>query len=403
MGIDMEVLFRACFFIFGALIGSFLNVCIVRLPKNESIVFPSSHCPQCKAKIAWFDNIPLVSFLLLAAKCRACRRPIPWHYFMVELLTAALFLWTYLVFGLAWVVIPSLVLTAGLIVATWVDLEWRIIPDEVSLGGIVVGLFLSALIPGIHKGPAVEILSMGSTVSFILAGSCMGLHLFKVLRRKMPFEREDKEIFIIGITLLGLQWGSIMLARSVPMLTVSFAALADAFQGVIIGGCSLWVTGLLGEIVITKRVVTEFDFKGIVDDPLALLADLRKHSYIDEQGNLQPAFREVKTVEKLKLSMAFEPKRKDIFEMIDAIDEGGVMGWGDVKLLAMAGAFLGWSLTVIAFFIAPFFGAAAGLVKMLRKQDTAIAYGPFLAMGILASLYWGDRVIRVVLQMYSTN
>jgi prepilin signal peptidase PulO-like enzyme (type II secretory pathway) len=299
--------------------------------------------------------------------------------------------------------VPALILASGLIVSTWVDLEWRIIPDEISLGGVMVGLVVSAFIPALHKGPAPEILMTGSAVSFILAGSCMGLHLFKIVRRKIPLEREDKEVFVVALSLLALQWGALIVAQHIPSLTASFAALADAFQGVVIGGCSLWVTGLLGEVVITKRVVTEYDFKGMVDDPKALLADLHSNSYVDGQGNLQPAFREVKAAEDLKLGPVFEVKRKEIFDMLYAVDEGGVMGWGDVKLLAAAGAFLGWQLACVAFFVAPFFGAVAGLFKMLRKQDTAIAYGPFLAIGILVSLYWGDSVIRWVLQMYSIN
>ncbi len=403
MLVDAEIFLRVSFFICGALIGSFLNVCIVRLPRSQSIVFPASHCPKCKKPIAWFDNIPIISYLLLRAKCRACRTHIPFRYFFVEHFTAIIFMWTYVLLGLSWSIIPALILLSGLIVASWVDIEWRIIPDEISVGGIAVGLLVSALIPGLHKGPATEVLLTGSTVSLILAGSCMGLHLIKILRRKLPFEREDKEIFAVGLTLLALQWTALVAARMIPGLAVYLSALADAFQGVIVGACSLWVTGLLGEVIITKRIVTEFDFKGIVDDPLALLADLQAHSYIDALGNLQPAFREVKVVGNLKLGHAFEPKRKDIFEMLYAVDEGGVMGWGDVKLLAMAGAFLGWQLACVAFFVAPFFGAVAGLVKMLRKQDTAIAYGPFLAMGIVVSLFWGDKVIRWVLQMYSIS
>jgi leader peptidase (prepilin peptidase)/N-methyltransferase len=85
------------------------------------------------------------------------------------------------------------------------------------------------------------------------------------------------------------------------------------------------------------------------------------------------------------------------------VDEGGVMGWGDVKFLAMAGAFLGWQLAVVAFFIAPFFGAFFGLIKIVRRQDSAIAYGPFLAVGILCSLFWGELITRWVLSMYGMN
>jgi len=400
---DIELFLRVLSFVFGALIGSFLNVCIVRMPKNESIVFPSSHCPQCKTAINWYDNIPLISFLILGAKCRSCKKPIPVRYFIVELLTAALFLGAYISFGLSWALVPACVLIGGLIVASFVDLDWRIIPDEISVGGMWVGLALSIIFPVLHKGPSSGVLWTGSMVSFILGGTCMALHLLKLFQRKMPMDEDDKKILLLGTAFLLLQWSLMTFARVLPCCSVPLAALADALQGAIIGACMLWATGLIGEVLITKRVVTEFDFKGMVDDPVALLKALEVAGYVDARGNLQRTFRDVKTAAGLKLVAEFEVKRADIFEMLQEVEEGGVMGWGDVKFLAMAGAFLGWQLAVVAFFIAPFFGAFFGLIKILRRQDSAIAYGPFLAVGILCSLFWGDLVIRWVMGMYGMN
>ena len=403
MTFDVEIFLRVLFFVFGALIGSFLNVCIVRLPKNESIVFPSSHCPQCKAPIHWYDNIPLISFLALGAKCRSCRKPIPARYFIVELLTAVLFLCSYMFFDLSLALVPAFTLIGALIVASFVDLDWRIIPDEISVGGMWAGLVLSVIFPALHKGVSFDVLLTGSMIAFILAGTCMALHLLKLFQRKMPMDNDDKKIFLLGTAFLALQWSLMTLAQAFSCCFVYFAALADALQGAIIGACVLWVTGLIGEVLITKRVVTEFDFKGMVDDPIALLKALEEVGYVDAQGNLQRMFRGVKTAADLKLTSAFEAKRGEIFEMLQAVDEGGVMGWGDVKLLAMAGAFLGWQLAVVAFFIAPFFGAFFGLIKMIRRQDSAIAYGPFLAVGILTSLFWGEAVIRWVMGRYGMN
>ena len=319
---------------------------------------------------------------------------------MVELLTAALFFFAYIVFGFSWVLVPAFVLIGLLVVASFVDLEWRIIPDEVSVGGMWVGFLLSMLIPALHKGPASEVLIVGSMVAFILGGTCMGLHLLKLFRFKIPVDGEDKKILLLGTAFLLLQWSLMTLAGVIPSCATSFAALADALQGAVIGACSLWVTGLIGEVLITKRVVTEFDFKGMVDDPLALMKALHGAGYVDAQGSLQSALRDVKTAAGLKLEPVFEDKRQEIFAMLQDVDQGGVMGWGDVKFLAMAGAFLGWQLALVAFFIAPFIGAVFGLIKVLRRQDTAIAYGPFLAVGIVASLFWGDMIIRWVMGMY---
>ncbi len=403
MALDPFVLMPVFFFIAGAIIGSFLNVCIVRLPQNASVVFPSSHCPACKAPIAWFDNIPLISFLVLKAKCRACKEKIAWRYFVVELLTACIFTFSYFWMGLSLALVPALVLMCCLIVASWVDLEWRIIPDEISVGGMWAGLALAMFIPGLHGAADADVLGIGSVVSFIMAAACALLYSVKILYKKLPFEKEDRDVFLLGAAFLVLQWAAQVLARFLPSYDAPLSALADALQGVIIGGCSLWVTGLIGEILITKRVVTVFDFKGMVDDPAGLMKVLCQAGYVDDRGNLQACFRDVKDVAALKLSGAFEDQRKDIFEMLQAVDEGGVMGWGDVKLLAMAGAFLGWQLAVAAFFIAPFFGAAVGVVKILRRQDTAIAYGPFLAIGIVISLYGGSALIRRLLMLYGVN
>ncbi len=397
---DIDGFLYLLFFSVGAIIGSFLNVCIVRMPRNESVVFPSSHCPRCQAAILWFDNIPLVSFLLLRARCRACRQPIPWRYFLVELLMAGFSLWTYARFGMSWALVPALVFVAGLIIASVVDIEWRIIPDEISVGGMWAGLALSYIFPALHKGPASGILGAGAWVAVILAAVCIALYLFRMFQHKLSLEPWDRNVLLLGALFLAGQWGAFTLASLFPCCHAGLFALADALQGAVIGACALWFTGLVGEIFISKRIVTPYDFKGVVEDPEGLLKSLERDGYVDAQGNLQPAFRAVKTAAGLRLPPGCEAKRAEIFEGIQAVDEGGVMGWGDIKLMAMAGAFLGWQLVGLAFFIAPFFGAAYGLIKIIRKQDTAIAYGPFLALAFIVCLYWGEILLRRITVMY---
>ncbi|HET6381644.1 MAG TPA: prepilin peptidase [candidate division Zixibacteria bacterium] len=130
----------------GFLIGSFLNVVIARLPRGTSLWRPGSSCPVCGARIAWHDNIPVLSFVLLRGRCRACRAPISWQYPAVELATGALFGGAYLRFGLT----PELVLAAGLLAAlvavTVIDLQHQIIPDAITLPGVVVGVLANAAI-----------------------------------------------------------------------------------------------------------------------------------------------------------------------------------------------------------------------------------------------------------------
>jgi leader peptidase (prepilin peptidase) / N-methyltransferase len=136
-------------FIFGSIVGSFLNVCIYRLPKGRSVIFPGSHCPNCTAKIHWYDNIPIWSYLFLRGKARCCKARISLRYFIVEVLTAAAFLILFAAFGLTPKFFAYAIMVSGLIIATFVDFEIQEIPDEVSLGGLVAGIIISIAFPSV--------------------------------------------------------------------------------------------------------------------------------------------------------------------------------------------------------------------------------------------------------------
>jgi len=144
-------------FLFGLIVGSFLNVCIVRLPREQSIVSPRSQCPRCRTLIRWYDNIPLVSFLALRGKCRSCGLPISWRYPLVELLNGLLYLWACAAFGLTGEAGMVMALCSALLVITFIDLDHQIIPDVITLPGMVIGLlaaplFMSALEPPLAFG-----------------------------------------------------------------------------------------------------------------------------------------------------------------------------------------------------------------------------------------------------------
>jgi leader peptidase (prepilin peptidase)/N-methyltransferase len=134
--------------LFGMLVGSFLNVCICRLPKNESIVTPPSHCPHCSSQICWYDNIPLFSYLLLRGRCRGCGASISLQYPLVELLNGILTFLLFLRFGTTLAFATLFLFCSALIVITFIDIEHQIIPDEISLSGIVIGFILSFFIKG---------------------------------------------------------------------------------------------------------------------------------------------------------------------------------------------------------------------------------------------------------------
>jgi leader peptidase (prepilin peptidase)/N-methyltransferase len=153
---------------FGAIVGSFLNVCIYRLPRGESIVWPASACPHCKRLLSWYENIPVVSFLVLRARCRTCKGPISIRYPIVEAFTA-------IIFGLAWwyygpgpLLASRLVFLAALIVLFAIDLEHHLLPNAVTLPGIVVGLLFSFFT---EPGPLSSLIGivLGAGVLYLIA------------------------------------------------------------------------------------------------------------------------------------------------------------------------------------------------------------------------------------------
>lgn len=146
-----DLLIKIAIFIFGSLIGSFLNVCIYRMPRELSVNNPKrSFCPSCQKQVLWYDNIPFLSYLALGGKCRFCKKPISFRYFLVEFITASTLLVLYHFFGLTVMFFIYALLSCALIVATFIDFDFQIIPDEITLGGLVVGILLSALFPQLH-------------------------------------------------------------------------------------------------------------------------------------------------------------------------------------------------------------------------------------------------------------
>ena len=254
----MGFIFEIFSFVLGAVVGSFLNVIIHRLPEEKSIVFPASHCPKCQHAIRFYDNIPLISYLFLKGRCRDCGGSISGRYPLVEALTAILSLLIYWKFGPSLQYLCVFLFTCSLVVITFIDLDHQIIPDVISLPGIPV-FFLAA-------------------------------------------------VFVMKLRFL------------------------DAFLGFLIGGGVLYVVALVYELI-TKR-------------------------------------------------------------------EG--MGGGDIKLLAMIGAFLGWQSLLFVLLISSFAGAAVGLVIMIAKgrdMKYAVPFGPFLSLGAVAYLFFGAYLYGLLYSM----
>jgi len=218
-------------FCFGACIGSFLNVCIYRIPRGESTISPRSHCPHCSAMIAWYDNVPLISWFALRARCRRCGGPISPRYVLVEVLTAALFLLIWLKYGADGRTPVYWLMTGGLILGTFVDLEFMIIPDRVTLGGMAAGLVLSALVPALH-GQVVAREGFAYAVLGLAVGS--GLLWLVALAGKWIFKKDAMgfgDVKLLGALGALLGWQAVLFCIVVSSFIGSFVGIGLVAAG----------------------------------------------------------------------------------------------------------------------------------------------------------------------------
>jgi leader peptidase (prepilin peptidase)/N-methyltransferase len=172
----------------GLIVGSFLNVCIYRVPRRESVAWPASHCPRCERPLAWFENVPVVSWLVLRGRCRTCRTAISVQYPLVEAVTGALFGCAYVVYGPTPLLIVRLLFLCGLIVLFAIDLEHQILPNVITLPGIALGFGASVLLPPGARSSLIGLLA-GGVFPFLVAEAYlrirgregMGMGDFKML------------------------------------------------------------------------------------------------------------------------------------------------------------------------------------------------------------------------------
>jgi len=220
-------------FFFGACIGSFLNVCIYRIPREESVVKPRSHCPHCGRLIAWYDNIPLISWIALRARCRYCHMRISARYVIVELLVAVLFLWLWLMYHeTPLVMLVYWLVTCGLVLGTFVDLEHLIIPDRVTLGGIVAGLVLSPLAPALHHTTSWQTSLLRSVIGLVVGWG--SLWLVRQLGQ-LAFKKEAMgfgDVKLLGAMGAFFGWQGVL-----------FIIIASSFAGSIVGVSMIFFGG----------------------------------------------------------------------------------------------------------------------------------------------------------------
>jgi leader peptidase (prepilin peptidase)/N-methyltransferase len=205
----------------GLALGSFLNVCIYRIPQKKSILFPSSSCPKCGAKIRFRDNIPLLSYILLGGKCRNCKEKISLQYPLVEFITPALLLLTYFRFGLTWSFAARSILTLFLIATFFIDLKHRIIPDVLTFPGIILGFLLSFVV----KSPSF----LNSLLGILVGG---GMFYLAAVLGELIFKKESMGGGDIKLAM--------MLGAFLGWQKILLVLLLSAFLGSLIGGLAIF-------------------------------------------------------------------------------------------------------------------------------------------------------------------
>lgn len=350
-----EHLFTAFAFVFGAVVGSFLNVCIYRLPLDLSVNQPRrSFCPACKTQIPWHQNLPLISWLFLRGRCANCGARIALRYFAVELLTALLFLGVWKTFP--WpVAIAYWVFVSLLIVATFIDFEHFIIPDEITLGGTAAGVVASIIVPQLMRTEVRWFAALTSLLSAalgylvlwaVLEGGKIAFGKKRIrLDAPTPFDwtrRGDEADFNVGEE-RGL-WSDYF-ARETDMLIMHCdSAAIDARE---LGACEL-----------------RFHYNRV-----AIGAE--EHA-LDAIGTITGIVRELQI-----------PRE--------------AMGRGDLKFLAAIGAFLGWRGVLFSLFGGSLIGSLVGLTTLAigkRVWSAKLPFGPYLAFGALIWLFFGESLAR---------
>ena len=361
-----DFIFASFAFILGASIGSFLNVCIYRMPLDMSVNEPKrSFCPSCKYQIPLHHNIPIVTWLVLRGKCANCGSKISFRYFGVELITGLLFLAVWMKVWewgrpdwppQAWVLaLPYWIMIGLFVVATFIDFEHFIIPDEITIGGTVVGVLLSFAIPTLHDQASNL---AGGLWSLVGAGVGFGALWLVTRLGKLAFGRKR-----------------FVFEKAAPLSWIRRDQEADF---------------VVGE---EKMLWSDFFYRG--NEQVLLTC-----TSIDIDGQ-----RFENTTVRCECDWLHLGERKWELVKVDEI-KGEVtevtfpreaMGFGDVKFIACIGAFLGWQGVAFTIMSASTIGAVVGLLTIAvgrREWSTKIPFGPYLALGALVWLFTGPELVK---------
>jgi leader peptidase (prepilin peptidase)/N-methyltransferase len=349
-----HLFFAAFAFVLGAVVGSFLNVCIYRMPLDLSVNEPRrSFCPACKKQLKWYQNIPLLSWLVLRGRCANCGSPIAFRYFVVEFVTALLFLAVWL--QSPWqVALAYWVFVSLLLVAIFIDLEHFIIPDEVTIGGTIAGILASFLVPGLMATDGRLRALLTSALSAALGYAILWIVL-----------EAGKKVF-------GKK--KIQLDAPTPF---SWTRMGDDADFIVGEEKGLWSEHFSRE---TDLLILHCD-EAVVDTRNLGKTDLRFH------------YNRV-TIEGEEISLDSLAQISGVVRELQIPREA--MGRGDLKFLAAIGAFLGWRAVLFSVFAGSLLGSLVGLATLLvgqRVWSAKIPFGPYLAFGALIWMFFGESLL----------
>ncbi|MBZ9752027.1 prepilin peptidase [Deinococcus sp. HMF7604] len=360
----------------GLLVGSFSNVLIWRLPRGENIAFPPSHCPHCDHRLGVADLVPVFSWLALRGKCRYCGAPIKARYPVVELLTGIGYATIAALFPpltVGWGALGLMVLFTLLLVGSAIDLDTYTIPDELTLPGVALGLAFGALngwwgapeLPDFAGAVQGALLGAGLLVAINQLGSW-------VLRR---FRERQFPEFPLGYQ------------------QISLALLAGAWLGPWWGaGVGLLSAGVNLAARRVVRIPELLTLGGLLVSVMLGSAGFGPGMILMVQGALAAAGA-VSLVCGVYWWVHWRRHREDDTPQDDAQSDASAMGFGDVKLAAVIGAFLGWERLLVALVVAVFAGALLGLVQMATRRENRVKFGPYLALGAVVALLWGGSLV----------
>lgn len=364
--------------VLGALIGSFANVVIYRLPRRESIAFPGSHCPKCNHAIKPWENIPILSWLLLRGRCSSCKTPISARYPLVEGLTAACFValalrWPLISYGPT--VIPLLIIAAMIIMMSFIDIDHFILPDSLTLPALIVAIIGTFVyepqsgLPTLTQALTGAAIGAGIIALINRVGSLILRRLKDTKERLWPISMDQVNIAAVVGALGGWLWGVLAAALSflLNLLTRKTVRLPEApLYGV-------WVLALLVSVG-NWLVPLEISLAGtfIATGVVAVIGATYWWLY--------------------SLRHPVEVAESETEEPI-------AMGFGDVKLAAILGAILGWQSLLVALLFSFVLGALGGLIGRFFGGDRIIPFGPYLALGGFIALFAGTSLINWYLGM----